>query len=95
VSDDQQQPATDDAIRGLVTRLARPGPGGRRVIERAAIMAEGSRAPAILDWLAAASWVPEDLPVEASSTGLHGLRGESERGRTRPQVPRRYVSPPA
>lgn len=94
MSDDQQQ-VTDDAIRGLVTRLARPGPGGRRVIERAAIMAEGSTAPAILDWLAAASWEPEDMPADKTSSGLHGRRGESERGRTRPQAPRRYVSPPA
>jgi hypothetical protein len=34
----------DDEIRAVVTRLARPHPAGGEVIERAAILAEGSDA---------------------------------------------------
>ena len=94
--DDQQAP--DDSIRARVDRLSRPQRGGRRVIERAAILAEGADSAAILDWLAAASWVPEDAPVagaDRGGSGLHGMRRESQRGQARPQHPRRYVSPPA
>jgi hypothetical protein len=97
VSDDDR-PATDDAIRDCVARLSRPQRGGRRVIERAAIMAEGPDSAAILDWLAAASWTPEDLPAadaDRGGSGLHGMRRESQRGQARPQHPRRYVSPAA
>lgn len=95
MSDDQQQ-APDDAIQTLVARLARPAPGGRQVIERAAIMAEGTTSGAILDWLAAAAWVPEDLPAQdAGGSGLHGRPRDALRGQTRRQPPRRYVSPPA
>ena len=49
---------TDEDIATTVDRLSRPMRGGGRVIERAAIMAEGSNSSAILDWLAAASWTP-------------------------------------
>lgn len=61
------------------------------MIERAAIMAEGATAAAILAWLGAAAWRPEDPPADttAGGSGLHGLRRESQRG----QPPRRYVSP--
>ena len=85
------------AIRALVTRLSRPHPSGGKVIERAAIMAEGSRSGAILDWLEDASWTPEER-VESTAyrggAGLHGARSEFERGDTRKQAPQRYVSPP-
>jgi hypothetical protein len=96
VSDDGQA-VPDDDIRTLVERLSRPQRGGRRVIERAAILAEGADSAAILDWLAAESWVPEDAPeasADAGGSGLHGARRESQRGQSRPQHPRRYVSPP-
>jgi hypothetical protein len=96
VSDDDQQ-VSDDAIRACVARLSRPQRGGRRVIERAAILAEGASSAAILDWLAVASWEPEDAPAvdaDRGGSGLHGMRQESQRGRPRPQHPRRYVSPP-
>jgi hypothetical protein len=96
VSDDGQ-PVSDDDIRARVERLSRPQRGGRRVIERAAILAEGADSAAILDWLAAESWIPEDAPeagADAGGSGLHGARRESQRGQARPQHPRRYVSPP-
>jgi hypothetical protein len=86
----------DEDIGALVARLPRPNRSGQRVIERAAIMAEGANSAAILDWLAARSWEPEE-PVASSThrggSGLHGMRTESERGRPREQAPRRYVSP--
>ncbi len=93
--DDQQ--VSDDAVRDCVARLSRPARGGRRVIERAAILAEGADSAAIFSWLTAASWEPEDAPAAGPSrggSGLHGMRRESERGNARPQAPRRYVSPP-
>jgi hypothetical protein len=90
------EPASDEEIRALVARLSRPDRNGGRVIERAAIMAEGANSAAILDWLAASSWKPEE-PVastaERGGSGLHGMRRESERGRAQAQAPRRYISP--
>jgi hypothetical protein len=89
---------SDEDIRALVQRLSRPTPSGGRVIERAAIMAEGSHSAAILDWLEAESWTPEESAPSASersgSGGLHGLRREADRGRARASAPRRYVSAP-
>jgi hypothetical protein len=43
----------DDAIRALVTRLARPHPSGGDVIERAAILAEGADLAAVMAWITA------------------------------------------
>jgi hypothetical protein len=90
------EPASEEEIRALVARLSRPNRSGGRVIERAAIMAEGANSAAILEWLAAASWQPEE-PMAATphraGSGLHGMRRESERGGAATQAPRRYVSP--
>jgi hypothetical protein len=95
--DPDVEPTRDDDIGELVSRLSRPDRTGRRVIERAAIMAEGSRSGAILTWLEDASWTPEER-VESTAyrggAGLHGARVESERSDARKQVPQRYVSPP-
>jgi hypothetical protein len=88
---------TDDTIRDRVTQLSRPERGGRRVIERAAILAEGADSAAILEWLEAASWEPEEAPAAAASgrgSGLHGMRRDSAQSTARQQAPRRYVSPP-
>jgi hypothetical protein len=46
-----ETPSTDDAIRAVVARLARPHRSGGSVIERAAILAEGERSGDILDWI--------------------------------------------
>jgi hypothetical protein len=92
------QPNPADEIGALVARLSRPDRSGCRTIEHAAIMAEGSRSTAILEWLAEAAWTPEELPdptAHRGASGLHGMRREVERGRARPAVPRRYVSPPS
>jgi hypothetical protein len=86
---------SDEEIRAVVARLSRPERSGRRTIEHAAIMAEGGRSAAILEWLADAAWVPEKLPdttAQRGSSGLHGMRRETVRGGAGPATPRRYVS---
>jgi hypothetical protein len=83
-------PTTDAAIRAVVTRLSRPRPSGGSVIERAAILAEGADADAIIRWILAQSGQPEAAPVPATAQGLHGPRrsgGAAERH------PPRYVLP--
>ena len=95
--DRSEEIVAEDAVRDCVARLSRPERGGRRVIERAAILAEGAGSAAILAWLAAASWEPEAAPaasVSGGGSGLHGMRGASGRGNAPRQAPRRYVSPP-
>ncbi|HWH96057.1 MAG TPA: hypothetical protein VNT03_19495 [Baekduia sp.] len=96
MSPDGEQ-ASEEDIRALVARLSRPHPSGGRVIERAAIMAEGANSAAIMEWLEAASWLPEEAIASSAhrgGSGLHGMRREAERGGARAQAPRRYVSPP-
>jgi hypothetical protein len=88
-------PASDEQIRALVARLSRSHRDGGRVIERAAIMAEGANRAAILDWITARAWAPEDAAEEATGrggSGMHGMRREAQALRAR--APRRYVSPP-
>jgi hypothetical protein len=52
-------PEPDDGIRAIVTRLSRPHASGGDVIERAAIIAEGADANAIVDWIMAHAGQPE------------------------------------
>jgi hypothetical protein len=81
----------DDAIRTLVTRLSRPHPSGGKVIERAAILAEGTDSPAILKWIVAHGEAEDRVPVAAGSGGLHSARGHDS-GATK--SPLRYVLRP-
>lgn len=87
---------TDDEIRAVVERLSRPHPSGGRVIERAAILAEGGSSEAIMAWITTHEWEPEDpapaRPVRAS-LGLHSARGR-ERDQPNLATPRRYVQRP-
>jgi hypothetical protein len=78
----------DDAIRALVTRLARPHPSGGSVIERAAIMAEGSASNDVMTWVLAHGAVAE-AEVERSSTrqGLHGVSDSAPRATARFVLP--------
>jgi hypothetical protein len=83
----------DERIREVVTRLSRRHQSGGRVIERAAILAEGTASQPILAWIVAHDGQPEALAPESTRGGLHGGRliggGAAEAG-----APRRYVVPP-
>src|SRR4051812_16016554 len=78
--------ATADAIRAIVVRLARPHPQGD-VIERAAILAEGARSAAIVDWIIDHAGEPEAVVSSAAPRGLHGVRSAGS------PPPSRYVLP--
>ena len=82
----------DDAIRMLVARLSRPHSSGGKVIERAAILAEGADSAAVLTWIVAHAGEPEDRVAATSGGGLDGARLDAGRASTRP--PLRYVLPP-
>ncbi len=79
----------DEHIRAEVLRLSRPHPSGGRVIERAAVMAAGTDAPAILAWLDAHGGEAEALTPAAAGRGLHGVRETAPGGDMR--KPLRYV----
>ena len=81
--------STDVTIRAVVTRLARPAPSGGAVIERAAILAEGSDADAIVSWILSHSGEPEATTPPAMSGGLHGSRSSGRADKPPP----RYVLP--
>jgi hypothetical protein len=82
----------DDSIGILVKRLSRPDGSGGAVIERAAIMAEGSDAAAILEWILAHDGHPEAPVASASERGLHSAR-LSDSGGVGASAPRRYLLP--
>ena len=82
----------DDAIREVVTRLSRPHASGGAVIERAAILAEGAGADAIVAWVLAHAGEPEAAAPVASARGLHGTRLSGAPGAAG-GTPRRYVLP--
>ncbi len=78
----------DDAIKVLVTRLARAHPSGGSVIERAQIMAEGAGATDVMTWIMAHGAVAE-AAVERASTrqGLHGISDSAPRTTSRFVLP--------
>ena len=79
----------DDAIRALVTRLARAHPSGGKVIERAAIIAEGTGSADVMTWIIAHGAVPEAVVERASPRhGLHGVVSDSA-----PRTTSRFVLP--
>ena len=81
----------DDATRAIVTRLARRHPSGSRVIERAAILAEGADCAAVVAWIIAHRGEPE-AALPATQRGLHGARLDSSLA-ANPRAPVRYVLP--
>jgi hypothetical protein len=85
----------DDAIRALVERLSRRNSSGGRVIERAAILAEGANSAAILAWIEDHDWIPEELVAATTPGAMSGIHGMTRTGdRTRPRNPSRYVLAP-
>ena len=83
----------DDAIRTLVTRLARPHASGGNVISRAAILAEGADFDAVTRWITAHDGEAEIAAPVAARGGLHGSRVHGG-GAPASQQPRRFVLPP-
>jgi hypothetical protein len=84
--------AEDDTIRALLKRLARPDGAGGEVLERAALLAEGSEFPAIMAWITDHAGIPETAAAAAPGQGLHGSRMNSGGG-AGALPPRRYVLP--
>jgi hypothetical protein len=83
----------DDAIRALVTRLARSHTSGGDVIERAAILAEGGDFAAVMAWITDHGGEPEATAPASARHGLHGAKvGLS--GAAGERTPLRFVLPP-
>jgi hypothetical protein len=82
----------DDAIRSLVRRLGRAHPSGGTVIERAAVVAEGADAEAVIAWIIARGATPEATVETSTRRGLHGSRLHAS-GRSDPRAPSRFVLP--
>lgn len=78
----------DDAIRALVRRLSRPHQSGGRVVERAALMAEGADVSAVMAWIEAHGGEAE-APRARPARGLHAPRAAGD------QVAVRFVVPAA
>jgi hypothetical protein len=81
----------DDAIRSLVTRLARADPSGGTVIERAAIVAAGADFEAVMTWIVAHGGKPEAMVESSTRHGLHGSRLHASG--SEPRAPSRFVLP--
>ena len=71
---EEHDEADDDAIRELLTRLSRPHRSGGRVIERAALLADGSDFDAVIAWIHAHGGEPEAPAAPRSQGGLHSAR---------------------
>jgi len=82
----------DDAIRSMVTRLARAHPSGGTVIERAAIVAEGADSEAVMRWIVAHGGTPEATAKTSTRRGLHGAR-LYDSGGFAPRTASRFVLP--
>jgi hypothetical protein len=61
-------------IRALLIRLARPHPSGGKVVERAAILAEGADFPEVVEWIMDHSGRPDTPRSAGPERGLHGSR---------------------
>jgi hypothetical protein len=79
----------EDTIRTLVRRLSRAHPSGGEVIERAAILAEGTDVDAVVRWILAHDGRAEAKAAASAGRGLHGARLTNA-----PSPPARYVLPP-
>jgi hypothetical protein len=82
----------DDEIRSLIRRLGRAHPSGGRVVERAAILAEGADFDAVMAWIVAHGGEPEATVPKAPKAGLHGSRVHHSGG-SPSGPPSRFVVP--
>jgi hypothetical protein len=82
----------EEQILTLVKRLARPHASGGAVIERAAILAEGSDFASVMTWIADHDGQPEATVAAGSTHGLHGSRFTNASTEHR-GTPLRYVLP--
>ena len=82
----------DDAILKLLHRLARPHPSGGSVVERAAIVAEGSGSESVLAWMDAHGATAEATPPPTVRHGLHES-GWRSIDAAKPSAPSRYILP--
>jgi hypothetical protein len=82
---------SEGAVRDAVIRLSRPDGEGGAVIERAAILAEGTPAAAIEEWVISHGGEPEVPTFAAHAPGLYGQRTTLGG----PRSPQRYVFPAA
>lgn len=80
----------DDEIRTLVMRLSRPHRSGGRVIERAAVLAEGADFDAVMVWIEAHGGTPEAAKPPKAARGLHAPRQSAQ---VADPVPLRFVLP--
>ncbi len=80
----------EEAIRALLSRLARPPPSGGQAVERAALLAAGGDFTQVMAWITDHDGRPETSAPAAVSGGLHGTRisGSGAGGQSTPQ---RYV----
>jgi hypothetical protein len=83
----------EDDIKVLVTRLARPHRSGGFVVERAAILAEGGDADAVIAWIADHGGTAEATADTAARHGLHGSQLHPGGG-SQSRSPSRFVLPP-
>src|SRR3954471_19239645 len=82
-----ERDADDHAMRGRVKRLARPHRSGGWVIERATLLAGGTRFDGAVAWIEAHGGIPELPAVPRSQGGLHSPRA------TEVRAPLRFVLP--
>jgi hypothetical protein len=84
--------STDDEIRRVVARLSRPHRSGGSVIERSAILAEGTESEAIFRWIRDHRGTEEVAAPAAPPRGLYGSGFGG--GVTPARGPARYLLPP-
>jgi hypothetical protein len=82
----------ETTIRAIVVRLARPSASGAHIVERAAILAEGSDCAEIEAWILREGGEPYGAATAPRGRGLHAERA-SARSAPAGGAPSRYVLP--
>jgi hypothetical protein len=90
LSSPSESAETDAAVCAAVRRLSRPDGQGGAVIERAAIVADGTISAAIEAWVVDHGGRPDVAQLQRPAEGLHRSRRD-----TPARAPRRYVLPAA